>query len=112
MRKNLKNTKRNLTDLIKWYNIMVKIDKVVLDMILGEALKEMMHRSRLTQRKIIEATGYKTLSSISTPIAKNDMNVSTLLKFANAAGYDVMLVRRNAIEPEYPIRIDPVVKGD
>ena len=75
-------------------------------MTLGEALREITHRSRMTQKKITELAGYKTVSAISTPIAKNDMNVSTLLKFANAAGYDVMLVRRNAIEPEYPIRID------
>lgn len=75
-------------------------------MTLSDALKELIHRSRMTQKKITEKSGYKTVSAISTPIAKNEMNVSTLIKFANAAGYDVMLVRRNAIEPEYPIRID------
>lgn len=77
---------------------------------LGLALKEMLHRSNFTQKKIAEAAGYKTVSCITTPIANNDMQVSTLVKFANLAGYDVMLVRRNALDPEYPIRIDPVQK--
>ena len=76
-------------------------------MFLSDALKEMLHRARFTQKGIVEAAGYKNVSSITYPIARNDMQVSTLVKFANVAGYDLMLVRRNAIEPEYPIRIDP-----
>lgn len=76
-------------------------------MILSLALKEMLHRAGITQKGLTERAGYKTLSSITSPIARNDMQVSTLVKFANVAGYDLMLVRRNAIEPEYPIRIDP-----
>ena len=73
---------------------------------LGDALKELVHRSRKTQKSLAIEAGYKTVSSISTPIAKNDMHVSTLIRLSNAAGYDVMLVRRYAVEPEAPIRID------
>lgn len=77
-------------------------------MLLKDALKEIIHRSKKTQKTLAEAAGYKTVSAISTPIARNEMNVSTLLKLANAAGYDLMLVRRNALEPEYPILIEPM----
>ena len=71
------------------------------------ALKELVHRSGMSQRKLATQAGYKTVSCLSTPIANNDMQVSTLVRLAEAAGYDLMLVRRNAIEPEYPIKIDP-----
>lgn len=74
---------------------------------LGVALKEMIHRAGTSQKKLATAAGYKTVSCLSTPIANNDMQVSTLARLAEAAGYDLMLVRRNAIEPEYPIKIDP-----
>jgi len=72
---------------------------------LGEAIKEMAHRARVTQKVLSEKAGYKTVSSVTTPIAKNEMNVSTLIRLANAVGYDVALVRRHALEPEYPIFI-------
>lgn len=75
-------------------------------MLLRDALKEIVHRARTTQKGLAEMAGYKTSSAVTTPIAKNDMNVSTLIRIANAAGYDVMLVRRNALEPEYPILIE------
>ena len=73
---------------------------------LKDALKEMAHRAKLSQKRLAEAAGYHTISAIRTPIARGDMKISTLSRLANAAGYDVMLVRRNAIEPELPIRID------
>ena len=38
---------------------------------------------------------------------EGDMRVFTLCSMASRCGYDVMLVRRSAVEPEYPIRIDP-----
>lgn len=75
-------------------------------MLIGEAIKEMIHRAGTTQSALAKAAGYNTISAVTTPIAKNNMNVSTLVKLANVCGYDVMLVRRNAIEPEYPIRVD------
>lgn len=72
----------------------------------ADALKEMIHRAKLTQKGLAEKAGYKTLSSVTTPIARGDIKLSTLCRLANTAGYDVMLVRRDAVEPEYPIRID------
>lgn len=75
-------------------------------MLIGEAIREMIHRAGMTQSSLAKAAGYNTVSSVTTPIAKNNMNVSTLVKLANICGYDLMLVRRNAVEPEYPIRID------
>lgn len=74
---------------------------------LGDALKEIIHRNRWTQKILAEKAGYKTLSVVTTPISRGDMYVSTLIKLANTAGYDVMLVRRNALEPEYPITLEP-----
>nr|DAQ80878.1 MAG TPA: Regulatory protein-modification, helix-turn-helix, transcriptional regulator, DNA [Caudoviricetes sp.] len=72
----------------------------------ADALKEMIHRAKLTQKGLAEKAGYKTLSSVTTPIARGDIKLSTLCRLANSAGYDVMLVRRDAIEPEYPIKIE------
>lgn len=72
----------------------------------ADAVKEMLRRARTTQKGICEKAGCKSIGSISNPLSRGDMQVSTLVKFANAAGYDVMLVRRDAIEPEYPIKIE------
>ena len=80
-------------------------------MTLSNALRELLHRSNSTQMSLSKKAGYNTGSAISTPIAKNDMHVSTLMRLADAAGYDVMLVRRSALEPEYPIRIDSAGKA-
>lgn len=79
---------------------------------LGDALKEMVWRTRTTQKKLAEKAGYKTMSSISTPIKNNDMNVSTLLRIADAAGYDLLLVRRNTIEEQGPIKIEMTKRVD
>ena len=46
---------------------------------LGLALKEMLHRSNFTQKKIAEAAGYKTVSCITTPIL-------VILECANRSG--------------------------
>lgn len=73
---------------------------------LREALKEMIHRAKTSQVRLIQAAGYSSQSVVSSPISRNDIKVSTLVRLANAVGYDVMLVRRNAVEPEFPIRID------
>lgn len=72
----------------------------------AEAVREMIHRAKTTQKQICADAGFKSVSSISNPLSRGDMQVSTLVKFAKAAGYNVMLVRENAIEPEYPIKID------
>jgi hypothetical protein len=81
-------------------------------MLMKDALKEMIHRSGMTQAGLARAAGYNTLSAVSTPIMKNNMNVTTLVKFANVMGYDLMLVRRNGAEPEYPIRIDASAEAE
>lgn len=75
-------------------------------MLLKDALKEMAHRNRWKQSDLAQAAGYRTVSAISTPIKANDMRVSTLLRIANAAGYDLKLVRRSPLTPEYPIDIE------
>lgn len=77
-------------------------------MTLSEALKTMSKRSKLPYKKWGRMVGNDTYSVITTPITRNDAMVSTLLKLANAAGYDVLLVRRHALEPEEPIVIDDV----
>lgn len=73
---------------------------------LGDALKEIIHRNKWTQKILAEKAGYKTVSVVSTPISRGDMYISTLIKLANTAGYDVVLVRRDNVEGEWPIRID------
>lgn len=75
-------------------------------MTLSEALKTMSKRSKLPYKKWGRMVGNDTYSVITTPITRNDAMVSTLVKLANAAGYDVLLVRRHALEPEEPIVID------
>lgn len=73
---------------------------------LRDALRELVHRARTSQVRLVHDAGYASQSVVSSPISRNDIKVSTLVRLANAAGYDVMLVRRNAVEPELPIRID------
>lgn len=75
-------------------------------MTLSEALKTMSKRSKLPYKKWGRMVGNDTYSVITTPITRNDAMISTLVKLANAAGYDVLLVRRHALEPEEPIVID------
>lgn len=75
-------------------------------MTLSEALKTMSKRSKIPYQKWGKLVGNDTYSVITTPITRNDAMVSTLVKLANAAGYDVLLVRRHALEPEEPIVID------
>lgn len=79
-------------------------------MTLSEALKTMAKRSGLTYKKWGERAGNHAYSVITTPIDRNDAHISTLVKLANAAGYDVLLVRRHALEPEEPIIIDEAGK--
>lgn len=73
---------------------------------LSDALREMVHRAHTSQVRLVRDAGYVSQSVVSSPIARNEIKVSTLVRLADAAGYDVMLVRRNPVEPEYPIRID------
>lgn len=75
-------------------------------MTLSEALKTMSKRSKLPYKKWGQKVGNDTYSVITTPITRNDAMVSTLVKLANAAGYDVLLVRRHQLEQEEPIVID------
>lgn len=73
---------------------------------LSDALKTMSKRSKIPYKTWAKKAGYVTDGVISSPITRNDAMVSTLVKLANAAGYDVLLVRRHQLEPEEPIVID------
>lgn len=75
-------------------------------MTLSEALKMMSKRSSISYKKWVKRAGGVTTSVITSPISRNDAMVSTLVKLANAAGYDVLLVRRHQLEHEEPIVID------
>ena len=75
-------------------------------MTLSEALKEMSKRSKIQYQKWGEMVGNDTYSVITSSITRGDAKVSTLVRLANAAGYDVLLVRRHQLEHEEPIVID------
>lgn len=77
-------------------------------MTLSEALKTMSKLSKLPYKKWGAKAGGVTYSVISSPITRNDCMVSTLVKLADAAGYDVVLVRRINLTCEEPILIDDV----
>lgn len=79
---------------------------------LADALREMAHRNGWRQIDFARNAGYKAVSVITAPIKRGDMYVSTLTKLANAAGYDLMLVRRNPLNHEYPITIDQKEEED
>lgn len=80
---------------------------------LPEALKTMAKRSRLTYKRWGELAGGVTYSVITTPITRGDAKVSTLVKLAHAAGYDVLLVRRHQIDGyEEPIVLDMAGKAE
>lgn len=81
-------------------------------MTLGLALKEMIHQCHTTQKGLAEKAGYRTISCLTTPIANNDIKVSTLLRFAETLGYDLMLVKRENVDGYPPIRIDAAKKED
>lgn len=78
---------------------------------LTNALKTMANRSKLSYKKWASLAGCVTYGVISSPITRNDAKVSTLIKLANAAGYDVLLVRRHQLDYEEPIVIDRAGKG-
>lgn len=82
------------------------------EMTLSEALKTMSKRSKLPYQKWGKMVGNDTYSVITTQIYRNDAHVSTLVRLANAAGYDVLLVRRHALEPEEPIVIENAGKKE
>lgn len=73
---------------------------------LNASIKEIMRRSWTTYKKVKEECGFKSDASISAPMKKNDMHVSTLLNIANACGYDVVLIKREEVKTEFPIKID------
>lgn len=79
---------------------------------LSEALKTMSKRSKLLYKIWAERIGVSTYGVISSAINRNDCKVSTLVRLANAAGYDVLLVRRHQLEHEEPIVIDCSRKKD
>lgn len=74
----------------------------------SRAFKVMLAQEGLTQKKISEEAGYKTVSAVTTPLSKEDIMLSTLTRLAKAAGYSVCLIKDGADMNEYPpIRIDP-----
>ncbi len=79
-------------------------------MTLSEALKELSKRTGLTYKKMAEKAGNSCTTALTTPISRNEMKVSSLIRMANAVGYDVLLVRRHALEYEDPIVIDEAGK--
>lgn len=72
----------------------------------GLAIKEIVHQSHTSQKKLAEAAGYKHLSSVTTPIARNDLMLSSMIRLADALGYDVMLVKRHNIENQPNIVVE------
>ena len=75
-----------------------------------EAIKEMLHDSGMTQKGVCEAAGYKSVGSIAQPLARGDIKISTLLRLADAAGFDIVLVQRNNLKGYSPIKIEPTGK--
>lgn len=75
-------------------------------MTLSEALKTVAKRSKLPYQKWGKMVGNDTYSVITSSITRNECMVSTLVRLANAAGYDVLLVKRHQLEHEEPIVID------
>lgn len=72
---------------------------------LKEAIKEMLHDSGMTQKGVCEAAGYKSVGSVAQPLARGDIKISTLLRLADAAGFDIVLVQRSNLEGYSPILI-------
>jgi len=75
-------------------------------MSLSMALRTMGERSQISLKEWGERVGGLKYTVVSSPIERNDSRVSTLVKLADAAGYDVMLVRRVNLTGEEPIVID------
>ena len=73
---------------------------------LSDALKELLYVARMSQQSVCEAAGFKNSISIRKPMERGDMRVSTLIRFANAAGYDLMMVKRGSVGTVPPIVID------
>ena len=73
---------------------------------LKDAIKEMLHESKMTQKGVCEAAGYKSVGSVAQPLARGDVKISTLLRLAEAAGFDIVLVKRNNLEGYRPIKIE------
>ena len=73
---------------------------------LKDAIKEMLHESKMTQKGVCEAAGYKSVGSVAQPLARGDVKISTLLRLADAAGFDIVLVQRNNLKGYSPIKIE------
>lgn len=71
-------------------------------MALSGAVKEMLKRSNLTRQEVSEKTS-KSYGTIYRALRKNSLTVDSLVEFANAAGYDLILSRRES--DEQPIKI-------
>ncbi|OUQ22146.1 hypothetical protein B5E80_15215 [Flavonifractor sp. An135] len=85
---------------------------MMMNLPLGLAIKEIIHQCRTTQMALAEKAGYKYVSAVTAPIARNDMHVSSLVRMAEALGYDLVLVKRENAEGHPSIRIASAGKGD
>ena len=72
-------------------------------MTLGDAIKEISKRKKITRREIAKRSN-RNEGTIARAVAKNTANVDTLIAFADVAGYDVVLVSRDD-ELEPPIKL-------
>lgn len=78
---------------------------------LGGAIKRMARDANMTQKSLSDAAGYKSVSSVQLPISRGNMKVNTLLRLTEAAGFDLVLVRRENLNNSQPIRICPNKEG-
>lgn len=63
-------------------------------MTVADCVKIMIEKSGISQRKLAEALGYSGQGAISKPLSRNDgmgMAVATLLKWAEAMDYQIVL---------------------
>lgn len=73
---------------------------------IGEAIKEMARESKMSQKALSEAAGYRSVSSVALPISRGNLKMSTFLRLAEAAGFDVIVVKRENVHGYNPIKIE------
>lgn len=62
---------------------------------LADAIHELCRRDGITQAELSRKAGFKYVTSLSTPMRRGNMTIETLMRIANAVGYDVILFRRD-----------------
>ena len=81
-----------------------------MNMCLSDALRALCSKANLSQLAMSQKAGFKSVTGVSAPIARGDMQVSTLLRIADVAGYQLVLARKVNITQEEPIVIDSAGK--